>query len=164
MLTYFFLILWQADSGTDGSFNLKVVPPALLAAEKEEAKAVLTFFLKKQGPSNSVAARTINKSDLFIDHLVSRLHSVHKSRYLVGSISIYYLLLLLRATVNLLYFILKGILANQVPLGMAGRELTTLEIRDALNPYLEALLKEHGNFMVDVAENSSASFSAQFNP
>jgi len=33
------LILWQADSGADGSFNLKVVPPALLlAAEKEEAK------------------------------------------------------------------------------------------------------------------------------
>jgi mTERF domain-containing protein len=90
MLTSFFLILWQADSGTDGSFNLKVVPPALLAAEKEEAKAVLTLFLKKQGLSNAVASRTINKSDLFIDHLVSRLHSVHKSRYLVGSISTYY--------------------------------------------------------------------------
>ncbi|XP_062151588.1 transcription termination factor MTERF5, chloroplastic isoform X2 [Alnus glutinosa] len=105
------------NSGTDGSFNLKVVPPALLAAEKEEAKAVLTLFLKKQGLSNAVASRTINKSDPFIDHLVSRLHSVHKSRYLVG------------------------------------RELTTLEIRDALNPYLESLLEEHGNFMVDVAEN-----------
>ncbi|GLT54703.1 hypothetical protein SLA2020_278820 [Shorea laevis] len=100
------------DSGTDGSFNLKVVPPALLAAEKEEAKAVLTLFLKKQGLSNAVASRTINKSDLFIDHLVSRLHSIHKSRYLVG------------------------------------RELTTLEIRDALNPYLEALLEEHGNVML----------------
>ncbi|KAF5457369.1 hypothetical protein F2P56_021474 [Juglans regia] len=106
-----------ADSGVDGLFSLKVVPPTLLAAEKEEAKAVLTLFLKKQGLSNAVAARTINKSDLFIDHLVSRLHSVHKSRYLVG------------------------------------RELTTLEIRDALIPFLEALLEEHGNFMVDVVEN-----------
>jgi mTERF domain-containing protein len=128
-----------------------VVPPALLAAEKEEAKAVLTLFLKKQGLSNSVASRTINKSDIFIDHLVSRLHSVHKSRYLVGSISTYYCFS--RATVNLLYFILKWILVNPVPLDMAGRELTTLEIRDALNPYLEALLEEHGNFIVDVAEN-----------
>jgi mTERF domain-containing protein len=45
------------------------------------------LFLKKQGLSNAVAARTINKSDIFIDHLVSRLHSVHKSRYLVGSVA-----------------------------------------------------------------------------
>lgn len=71
----------------DGSFSLRVVPPNLLAAEKEEAKAVLTLFLKKQGLTNAAAARTINKSDLFIDHLIARLHSVHKSRYLVGSIS-----------------------------------------------------------------------------
>ncbi|KAB1215825.1 mTERF domain-containing protein 1, mitochondrial [Morella rubra] len=35
---------------------------------------------------------------------------------------------------------------------MAGRELTTLEIRDALSPYLEALREEHGNFIVDVVE------------
>lgn len=73
-----------AESGIDGSFNLKLVSPTLLTAEKEESKAVLTLFLKKQGLSNAVAARTINKSDLFIDHLVSRLHTVHKSRYLVG--------------------------------------------------------------------------------
>ncbi|KAB1211777.1 Sister chromatid cohesion 1 protein 2 [Morella rubra] len=105
-----------ADSETDVSSSLKMVPPTLLAAEKEEAKAVLTLFLKKNGLSNAVAARTINKSDLFIDHLLSRLHSIHKSRYLVG------------------------------------RELTTLEIRDALSPYLEALLEEHGNFIVDVVE------------
>lgn len=63
-----------------------MIPPALVAAEKEEAKAVLTLFLRKQGLSNAVAARVINKSELFIDHLVSRLHTVHKSRYLVGSI------------------------------------------------------------------------------
>ncbi|KAE8077139.1 hypothetical protein FH972_015733 [Carpinus fangiana] len=77
----------------------------------------VTLFLKKQGLSNAVAARTINKSDLFIDHLVSRLHSIHKSQYLVGC------------------------------------EHTTLEIRDALIPYLEALLEEHGDLIVDVAEN-----------
>ncbi|KAK3023575.1 hypothetical protein RJ639_044035, partial [Escallonia herrerae] len=101
----------------DGSFSLRVVPPNLLAAEKEEAKAVLTLFLKKQGCSNAVASRTINKSDLFVDHLISRLHSVHKSRYLVG------------------------------------RELTTLEIRDALNPYLDALLEEYGDIVVELVEN-----------
>ncbi|KAM1712492.1 hypothetical protein ACFX1Q_024164 [Malus domestica] len=106
-----------ADSGVDGSFSLKLVSPALLAAEKEEARAVLTLFLKKQGLSPTVAARTINKSEHFVDHLVDRLHSVHKSRYLVG------------------------------------RELTTLEIREALIPYLEALLEEHEMFLVDVVES-----------
>ncbi|XP_021285198.1 transcription termination factor MTERF5, chloroplastic isoform X2 [Herrania umbratica] len=34
-----------------------------------------------------------------------------------------------------------------------GRELTTLEIRDALTPYLESLLEEHGRTLVDVVEN-----------
>ncbi|KAF2305978.1 hypothetical protein GH714_009235 [Hevea brasiliensis] len=106
-----------ADSGVDGSFSSQVVPPTLLSAEKEEAKAVLTLFLKKQGLSNAVATGTINKSDLFIDHLVSRLHSVHKSWYLVG------------------------------------RELTTLEIRDARIPYLESLLEEHRSVLVDLVEN-----------
>ncbi|KAL5726687.1 Transcription termination factor mterf5 [Ranunculus cassubicifolius] len=110
--------LFQAncvESGVEG-VNYRVVPSALLAAEKEEAKAVLTLFLRKQGLSNAVAARTINKSDDFIEHLVSQLHIVHKTRYLVG------------------------------------RELTTLEIRDSLIPYLESLLQEHGNIMVDVVE------------
>lgn len=65
-------------------FSPRPVPPNLIAAEKEEAKAVLTLFFKKQGLSNSVSARIINKSEQFIDHLVSRLHSVYKSRYLVG--------------------------------------------------------------------------------
>lgn len=80
--------------------SIREMPLTLLAAEKEEAKAVLTLFLKKQGLSNAAAARTINKSDLFIDHLVSQLHSIHKSRYLVGlpsvklshSLSIYFFL------------------------------------------------------------------------
>jgi len=77
-------------------FSPRPVPPNLIAAEKEEAKAVLTLFFKKQGLSNSLSSRLINKSDLFIDHLVSRLHSVHKARYLVGSIflllNLYYLM------------------------------------------------------------------------
>lgn len=95
-------------------YSARPVPPNLIAAEKEEAKAVLTLFFKKQGLSNSVSVRIINKSDLFIDHLVSRLHSVHKSRYLVG------------------------------------RELTTLEIRDSLIPYLEQLHEQHGHLLSDL--------------
>lgn len=75
-----------AESEIDGSFNVRVVSPTLVAAEKEEAKAVLTLFLKKQGLSAALAARAINRSESFIDHLVSRLHSVHKSRYLVGMV------------------------------------------------------------------------------
>ncbi|KAI8002297.1 hypothetical protein LOK49_LG08G00797 [Camellia lanceoleosa] len=75
------------------------------------------LVLEKQGLSNSVAARTINKSELFIDHLASRLHSVHKARYLVG------------------------------------RELTTLEIRDALISYLDTLYEEYGDILIDVVEN-----------
>ncbi|GAV88266.1 mTERF domain-containing protein [Cephalotus follicularis] len=113
----FFCRAQFADSDVDGSISVRVLPPSLLAAEKEEAKAVLTLFLKKRGLSNAVAARTTNKSEVIIKHLVSRLHSVHKSRYLVG------------------------------------RELTTLEIRDALIPYLESLLEENGNILVDVVKN-----------
>ncbi|KAJ6798616.1 transcription termination factor MTERF5, chloroplastic [Iris pallida] len=100
-----------------GDHNNTTVPSSLLVAEIEEAKAVLSLFLRKQGSSNAVAARTINKSDLFIKHLVSKLHLIYKSRYLVG------------------------------------RELTTLEIRNALVPYLESLLEEHGDLVVDVVEN-----------
>lgn len=77
------------ESGNAGSSTLRVAPAILLDAEKE-AKAVLTLFLKKQGLSKAVATRTINKAALFVDHLVSRLHSVHKTRYLVGSSTTYY--------------------------------------------------------------------------
>ncbi|KAG9131450.1 hypothetical protein Leryth_015281 [Lithospermum erythrorhizon] len=108
---------YAAEPELEGRFTQRVVPANLLAAEKEEAKAVLTLFLKRQGVSSSVAARTINKSDSFIDHLLSQLHSVHKARYLVG------------------------------------RELTTLEIRDAIIPYLESLLEEYGGLFMDVVEN-----------
>ncbi|CAN1817584.1 Transcription termination factor MTERF5, chloroplastic [Linum perenne] len=92
-------------------------PETLLTAEKEEAKAVLALFLKEHGVSKSVASRTANKSDVFIDHLISKLHSLHRTRYLVG------------------------------------RELSTFEIRDSLIPYLESLLEEHGNILVDVVES-----------
>ncbi|KAI8541343.1 hypothetical protein RHMOL_Rhmol08G0053500 [Rhododendron molle] len=105
------------ESGNAGSQNLRVAPGNWLESEKEEAKALLTFFLKEQGFSKAVAGRTINKSALFIDHLVSKLHSVHKTRYL------------------------------------SGQELSTLEIRDALNPYLETLFEEFGEILVDVIEN-----------
>ncbi|KAJ0040681.1 hypothetical protein Pint_26807 [Pistacia integerrima] len=102
-----------SSSCTDSeSFNLRVETLTLLAAEKKEAKSVLTLFLMQQGLSKAVAARTVNKSDYFIDHIISRLHSAHISRYLVG------------------------------------RELTALEIGDTLNPYLQSLLEEHGNFLV----------------
>lgn len=66
--------------------DLSTIPSSLLTAEREEAKAVLTLFLRKQGLSNTVSARIINKSDRFIDHLILKLQSIHKSRYLVGSI------------------------------------------------------------------------------
>ncbi|CAL9110667.1 unnamed protein product [Musa textilis] len=97
--------------------NFAAIPSSLLTAEREEAKAVLTLFLKKQGLSNTVAARVINKSECFVDHLILKLHSMHKSRYLVG------------------------------------RELTTLEIRGAFIPFLESLLEEHGDALVDFIEN-----------
>ncbi|KAJ0039572.1 hypothetical protein Pint_26844 [Pistacia integerrima] len=78
----FFCRAKLALSSGNGSFKSIVVPPTLLAAEKEEAKSVLSLFLKKQGLSKVVAAKTIIKSDLLIDHLLSRLHFVHKSQYL----------------------------------------------------------------------------------
>ncbi|XP_078432984.1 mitochondrial transcription termination factor family protein isoform X2 [Wolffia australiana] len=93
------------------------VPLNLLVAEREEAKAVLSLYLKKQGSSSAVASRAINRSDQFIDHLISKLHSMHKSRYQVG------------------------------------RELTTLEIRNALVPYLESLREKHGNQLIEVVES-----------
>ncbi|GAB2229742.1 hypothetical protein Droror1_Dr00013994 [Drosera rotundifolia] len=102
------------ESGMDGSSSLKPVSATLLVSEKEEAKAVLTLFLKQRGLSNAAAARTISKSDLFLQHLVLRLHVLHKTWY------------------------------------MTGRELTTMEIREALNPYLEALHCQHGDAFIDM--------------
>ncbi|KAJ0040134.1 hypothetical protein Pint_26823 [Pistacia integerrima] len=85
------------------SFNLRVETPTLLAAEKKEAKSVLTLFLM-QRLSKTVAARTINKSDYFIDHIIS--------------------------------------------VSRRKRAHSPLEIGDTLNPYLQSLLEEHGNFLV----------------
>ncbi|XP_024978822.1 transcription termination factor MTERF5, chloroplastic isoform X2 [Cynara cardunculus var. scolymus] len=108
--------LFFCRAENDGSVSLVNVPPNLLLAEREEAKAVLNLFLRKQGMSRVNAIRKIKQLDLFIDHLISRLHTVYKTRYLVG------------------------------------RELTTLEIRDALIPYLDELLEEHGDNLVDALE------------
>ncbi|RZR85965.1 hypothetical protein BHM03_00013052 [Ensete ventricosum] len=110
--------------------DFAAIPSSLLTAEREEAKAVLTLFLKKQGLSNTVAARVINKSECFVDHLILKLHLMHKSRYLVGSRS------------KDMYF-----------LPSPWRELTTLEIRGAFIPLLESLLEEHGDALVDFVEN-----------
>ncbi|XP_071731162.1 transcription termination factor MTERF5, chloroplastic [Rutidosis leptorrhynchoides] len=68
----------------DGSVSLVNVPPNLLLAEREEAKAVLHMFLTSQGLNRLNAARKMKKLDLFIDHLLLRLHTVYKTRYLVG--------------------------------------------------------------------------------
>lgn len=112
----FFFCSNSGESEIYRTSGVRTVSPSLLASEKEEAKAILTLFLKKQGLSNAVAVRTTNKSDLFINHLVFQLHSLHRSRYLVG------------------------------------RELTTLEIRESLIPYLETLHEEHGEILLDVVE------------
>ncbi|PWA61192.1 transcription termination factor [Artemisia annua] len=108
------LFLCRAE--IDGSVSLVNVPANLLVAEKEEAKAVLHMYLTSQGMNRLNAARKMKKLDLFIDHLLLRLHTVYKTRYLVG------------------------------------RELTTPEIRDALIPYLDELLEEHGDDFVEVLE------------
>ncbi|KAL6899361.1 hypothetical protein ACP4OV_006019 [Aristida adscensionis] len=56
----------------------------LLAAEREEAKAVLSLFLRKKGLRSTLAARVVNKSDGFIEHLVSKLQVAYRSRYAEG--------------------------------------------------------------------------------
>lgn len=101
---------------TDASVSLVNVPPNLLLAEREEAKAVLHMFLTNQGMNRLTAARKMKKLDRFVDHLMLRLHTVYKTRYLVG------------------------------------RELTTPEIRDALIPYLDEFVEEHGDNFVEVLE------------
>ncbi|KAL9254767.1 Transcription termination factor MTERF5, chloroplastic-like protein [Drosera capensis] len=66
----------------DGSSCLKQVAVTVLTSKKEEVKDILTLFLKQQGLSSTVAATVVNKSDLFSEHLVSRLHILHKTGYL----------------------------------------------------------------------------------
>ncbi|KAJ4834300.1 hypothetical protein Tsubulata_034313, partial [Turnera subulata] len=57
---------------TNVPFSSTAVPEKHLIADKEEAKNVLTSFLKKLGLSSATAIKTIKKSDLFLDHLVSK--------------------------------------------------------------------------------------------
>ncbi|GAB2229743.1 hypothetical protein Droror1_Dr00013995 [Drosera rotundifolia] len=104
------------ESGLDGSLCLKPVATTVLTTMKKKAKDVLTFFLKQQGLSNIVAATAVKKSDQFLEHLVSRLHILHETRFL------------------------------------AERGLTTIEIREAVSPYLEALLAEHGDTLIDMIQ------------
>ncbi|KAJ0040130.1 hypothetical protein Pint_26827 [Pistacia integerrima] len=56
-------------------YTIRVETPMLLATEKKEAKSVLNLFLMQSGLNKAVPARTINKSDYFTDHLISRLRS-----------------------------------------------------------------------------------------
>ncbi|KAG8071346.1 hypothetical protein GUJ93_ZPchr0006g41593 [Zizania palustris] len=60
------------------------VQSRLLAAEREEAKAVLSLFLRQKGLRSILAARIVNKADGFIEHLVSKLHIIYRSRYAEG--------------------------------------------------------------------------------
>lgn len=53
----------------------------------------------------------------------------------------------------MIYFVPIPAASSLIFIDTAGRELTTLEIRDALNPYLETLLEEYGGILVDVVEN-----------
>ena len=63
------------------------VRPRLLAAEREEAKAVLSLFLRQKGLRSTLAARIVNKSDGFIEHLVSKLQIAYRSRYAEGFVA-----------------------------------------------------------------------------
>ncbi|KAL4581533.1 hypothetical protein LXL04_006055 [Taraxacum kok-saghyz] len=76
--------LFFCRAETDASVSLVNVPPNLLLAEREEAKAVLHMFLTNQGMNRLTAARKMKKLDRFVDHLMLRLHTVYKTRYLVG--------------------------------------------------------------------------------
>ncbi|CAL5057283.1 unnamed protein product [Urochloa decumbens] len=71
--------LWVAAPQSPASVRSR-----LLAAEREEAKAVLSLFLRQKGLRSTLAARIVNKSDGFIEHLVSKLQIAYRSRYAEG--------------------------------------------------------------------------------
>ncbi|GJM85459.1 hypothetical protein PR202_ga01907 [Eleusine coracana subsp. coracana] len=71
--------LWVAAPQSPASVRSR-----LLAAEREEAKAVLSLFLRQKGLRSTLAARIVNKSDGFIEHLVSKLQNTYRSRYVEG--------------------------------------------------------------------------------
>jgi mTERF domain-containing protein, mitochondrial len=72
--------LWVAALQSPSSVRSR-----LLIAEREEAKAVLSLFLRQKGLRSTLAARITNKSDGFIDHLVSKLQNNYRSLYAEGS-------------------------------------------------------------------------------
>ncbi|KAL3701637.1 hypothetical protein R1sor_019659 [Riccia sorocarpa] len=55
-----------------------------LVGEREEAKGILSQFLRSRGFSSAVASRTVKNATLFTAHLLSLLHSEHRARYLAG--------------------------------------------------------------------------------
>ncbi|KAL2649907.1 hypothetical protein R1flu_018035 [Riccia fluitans] len=55
-----------------------------LVGEREEAKGVLSQFLRSRGFTSAVASRTVKNATLFTAHLLSLLHSQHRARYLAG--------------------------------------------------------------------------------
>uniref|UniRef100_A0A0E0K225 Uncharacterized protein n=1 Tax=Oryza punctata TaxID=4537 RepID=A0A0E0K225_ORYPU len=73
--------LWLASGNAQSS---AAVRSRLLAAEREEAKAVLSLFLRQKGLRSILAARIVNKADGFIEHLVSKLHIIYRPRYAEG--------------------------------------------------------------------------------
>ncbi|KAK8943631.1 hypothetical protein KSP40_PGU005570 [Platanthera guangdongensis] len=73
--------------------------------------------MRKQGYNSTVTSRIVNKSELFIDHLTSKLQSFYKSWYLVG------------------------------------RQLSTIEIKNVLIPYLQSLRQENGDLLIDAVES-----------
>lgn len=67
----------SSDSGYgNGCASYVHVPSSFLAAEKVEVEAMLSLFLAKRGLSMALT------SDRFINHLLWKLHSLQKSRYL----------------------------------------------------------------------------------
>lgn len=55
-----------------------------LAAEREEAKAVLLQFLKNLGLSTALSSRVAKKGGRFVDHLLSILHTKYHRSYMIG--------------------------------------------------------------------------------
>ncbi|KAI5055915.1 hypothetical protein GOP47_0029436 [Adiantum capillus-veneris] len=55
-----------------------------LAAEREEAKAVLLQFLKNLGLSTALSTRLTKKGGRFVDHLLSILHTRYHRCYIIG--------------------------------------------------------------------------------
>lgn len=73
----------SSDSGSGNGYASYVhVPPSFLAAEKVEVETMLSLFLAKQGLSIALM------SDRFTNHLLWKLHSLQKSRYLVGCLKL----------------------------------------------------------------------------